>query len=303
MCSKASWPRRRGCAPAPRGGSMCLTKPRWTPSWRRHRGDRARALGHHGQQRGARIRPLESDDRAAVGILRRRGAAGARRRHRAQAAGDARGHRRGCAVLRVRPGGVDHGSSLGRRRREVTDLAAVLARLERDHARILAELVEFAAIPSVSTDPAHATDLRAAAAWVAAKLAAAGPFTVRIMPTPGASVVYAEWLAAPGAPTALIYGHYHLQPQAPAGQWHNPPLRPTLREGRLYGRGVSDDKGPLLIPIKAAAAFFAERARLPLNLKFLIEGEEDIRSRHLAAVLTGPTDTPPADPPLPPAAP
>ncbi len=177
----------------------------------------------------------------------------------------------------------------------MTDLAAVLARLERDHARILAELVEFAAIPSVSTDPAHATDLRAAAAWVAAKLAAAGPFTVRIMPTPGASVVYAEWLAAPGAPTALIYGHYDVQPEDPVDKWHSPPFRPTLREGRLYGRGVSDDKGPLLIPIKVAAAFFAERGRLPLNLKFLIEGEEEIGSRHLEAFIAGHSDMLAAD--------
>ena len=165
----------------------------------------------------------------------------------------------------------------------MTDLAAVLARLEAGHDRILAELVEFATIPSVSTDPAHAADVHAAAAWVAAKLKAAGPFTVKVMPTPGASVVYAEWLGAPGAPTALIYGHYDVQPEDPVELWHSPPFQPTLRDGRLYARGVSDDKGPMLIPIKVAEAFFATQGRLPINVKFMIEGEEEIGSRHLEA--------------------
>jgi acetylornithine deacetylase/succinyl-diaminopimelate desuccinylase-like protein len=161
------------------------------------------------------------------------------------------------------------------------ELAPVLAHLEAGHDRILGELKEFAAIPSVSTNPAHAADVRAAAQWVADKLAAAGPLTVRTMPTPGASVVYAEWLGAAGAPTALIYGHYDVQPEDPLEQWLNPPFTPTLRDGRLYARGVSDDKGPMLIPIKVAEAFFAVHARLPINVKFLLEGEEEIGSRHL----------------------
>jgi acetylornithine deacetylase/succinyl-diaminopimelate desuccinylase-like protein len=165
----------------------------------------------------------------------------------------------------------------------VTDLAAVLAHLEGGHDRILADLVEFATIPSVSTDPAHAADVHAAAAWVAAKLKAAGPFSVKTIPTPGASVVYAEWLGLPGAPTALIYGHYDVQPEDPVEKWHSPPFSPTLRDGRLYGRGVSDDKGPVLIPIKVAEAFFAVTGRLPINVKFMIEGEEEIGSRHLEA--------------------
>jgi acetylornithine deacetylase/succinyl-diaminopimelate desuccinylase-like protein len=163
------------------------------------------------------------------------------------------------------------------------DLGPVLAHLEAGHDRILGELKEFTAIPSVSTNPLHAADVRTAAAWVAAQLAAAGPLTVRTLPTPGASVVYAEWLGAAGAPTALIYGHYDVQPEDPLDQWASPPFTPTLRDGRLYARGASDDKGPLLIPIKVAAAFFAVRARLPINVKFMIEGEEEIGSRHLEA--------------------
>ncbi|HEX4632600.1 MAG TPA: dipeptidase [Gemmatimonadales bacterium] len=163
----------------------------------------------------------------------------------------------------------------------MSDLSVVLARLEAGHDRILAELVEFARIPSVSTDPQRAQDVSTAAAWVAAKLASAGPFTVRTMPTSGAPVVYAEWLGAAGAPTALIYGHYDVQPEDPVDRWHSPPFEPTVRDGRLYARGVSDDKGPMLIPIKVAEAFFAERRRLPLNLKFLIEGEEEVGSKNL----------------------
>jgi len=179
------------------------------------------------------------------------------------------------------------------------DLARVLAHLEKGHDRILAELVEFASIPSVSTEPAHVADVHAAAAWVAAKLSAAGPFTVRVIPTggptPGASIVYAEWLGAAGAPTALIYGHYDVQPEDPVEKWHSPPFTPTLRDGRLYARGVSDDKGPLLIPIKVAEAFFGERGRLPINLKFLIEGEEEIGSKHLEGFIAQHTDLLKAD--------
>jgi acetylornithine deacetylase/succinyl-diaminopimelate desuccinylase-like protein len=163
----------------------------------------------------------------------------------------------------------------------VTDLAAVLACLEERNDRILEELVAFAAIPSISTDPAHAADMAAAADWAARTLAAAGPFTVRTIPTPGATVVYAEWLGAPGAPTVLVYGHYDVQPADPLELWHSPPFSPTLRDGRLYARGVSDDKGPLLIPIKVAQAFFDTEGRLPINVKFVLEGEEEIGSLHL----------------------
>ena len=160
-------------------------------------------------------------------------------------------------------------------------MKALLVRLESSHGRILGELKEFAAIPSVSTDPAHAADIDKAAQWVATKLRAAGPFKVQVMPTHGASVVYAEWLGAPGARTILVYGHYDVQPEDPVDKWITPPFTPTLRDGRLYARGVSDDKGPMLIPIKVAEAFFAERKALPINVKFMIEGEEEIGSKHL----------------------
>ncbi len=157
----------------------------------------------------------------------------------------------------------------------------VLAHLQSNHDRILAELVELAAIPSVSTDPAHAADMLAAARWVETKLASAGPVAVHTIATPGNPVVYGEWLGAPGKLTVLVYGHYDVQPADPLEKWQSPPFTPTLRDGRLYARGVSDDKGPMLIPIKVAEAFFAVTGDLPVNVKFMFEGEEEIGSRHL----------------------
>ncbi len=156
-----------------------------------------------------------------------------------------------------------------------------LAYLEAQQERTLAELVEFAAIPSVSADPAHRADVERAAGWVADQLRAAGPFAVQIMPTARHPVVYAQWLGAAGAPTVLVYGHYDVQPVDPIDKWQSDPFRPTVRAGRLYARGVSDDKGPMLIPIKVAQAFFATRGALPLNIKCLFEGEEEIGSPSL----------------------
>lgn len=171
----------------------------------------------------------------------------------------------------------------------------VLAALRADHERILAQLVTFAALPSVSTDPAHAPDIAQTAQWVADQVAAAGPFSVRVLPTGGHPVVYAEWLGAPGRPTVLVYGHYDVQPPDPLDQWRTPPFTPTLRDGRLYARGVSDDKGPMLIPIAVAAACFAVSGSLPVNLKFLFEGEEEIGSRHLDGFVAAHTELLAAD--------
>ena len=153
--------------------------------------------------------------------------------------------------------------------------------LAAGHERILAELIEFASIPSVSADPAHRADIDRAANWVAERLVAAGPFNVQILPTARHPVVYAEWLGAAGAPTVLVYGHYDVQPPDPLEKWASEPFKPTVREGRLYSRGVSDDKGPMLIPIKVAEAFFAAGGALPINLKCIFEGEEEIGSPSL----------------------
>ncbi len=164
-------------------------------------------------------------------------------------------------------------------------LEKTLTYLTANRERVLSELIELAAIPSVSTDPAHATDVDAAARWVARALSAAGPFSVRTLPTTGNPVVYAEWLGAPGKPTVLVYGHYDVQPADPLEKWHSPPFVPTLRDGRLYARGVSDDKGPMLVPIKVAEAFFATAGALPVNVKCMFEGEEEIGSPSLDAFI------------------
>ncbi len=157
----------------------------------------------------------------------------------------------------------------------------VLSHIRAGRDRVLEELIAFASIPSVSTDPAHAADMVAAAEWVAARLRAAGPFEVRLMPTARNPVVYGEWLGAPGRPTVLVYGHYDVQPPEPLEKWTTPPFSPTVRDGRLYARGVSDDKGPMLLPIKAAEAYFATVGALPVNVKCMFEGEEEIGSPSL----------------------
>jgi acetylornithine deacetylase/succinyl-diaminopimelate desuccinylase-like protein len=156
-----------------------------------------------------------------------------------------------------------------------------LDHLAAHHDKILAELIEFARIPSVSTDPRHREDTARAAEWVAAQLRQAGPIDVRTVATGGHPVVYGEWLGAPKAPTLLVYGHYDVQPPDPLERWLSDPFEPEVRDGRLYGRGVSDNKGPMLVPLRVAQAFFATRGALPLNVKFVFEGEEEIGSRNL----------------------
>src|SRR5882724_10210277 len=157
----------------------------------------------------------------------------------------------------------------------------VLAHLKARHESILAELIEFTSIASVSTDPQHEADVKAAAAWVTGKLSAAGPLKARAIATPKNPIIYGEWLGAPGKPTVLVYGHYDVQPPDPLNKWETPPFTPTVRDGRLYARGVSDDKGPMLIPIKVAEAFFAVVGALPLNVKLMFEGEEEVASPSL----------------------
>ncbi len=147
------------------------------------------------------------------------------------------------------------------------------------------ELRSFCSIPSVSADPAYASGIADAAAWLAERLRRAGLEHVELLPTGGHPAIVADWLNAPGVPTVLVYGHYDVQPPDPVERWRSPPFTPELRDGRLYARGASDDKGPLLIPILVAEAFLAENKSLPVNLKLLIEGEEEMGSAHLGALV------------------
>lgn len=149
----------------------------------------------------------------------------------------------------------------------------------------LEDLKAFCRIPSVSTDPAYADGISAAANFVAERLSRAGFSAVELLETGGHPAVYGEIVSDPALPTFLVYGHYDVQPPDPVEKWQTPPFEPTVRDGRLYARGVSDDKGPLLIPILVAEAFMQTSGRLPVNLKVLIEGEEESGSPHFEATL------------------
>ncbi len=146
-----------------------------------------------------------------------------------------------------------------------------------NEARFLEELNAFLRIPSISTSPEHAADVRRAAGYVAARLTEAGLENVAVIPTEKHPLVYGEWLGAPGRPTVLCYGHYDVQPPDPIELWDSPPFEPTIRGGNLHARGAADDKGQMYMHIKAVEALRAVHGgRLPLNVKFLIEGEEEV---------------------------
>lgn len=151
----------------------------------------------------------------------------------------------------------------------------VFARLERGRDRAVAELCDFLRIPSISTDPAYDQEVDRAADWLIARFAEAGLATEKIA-TEHHPLVYAEWTGAgPDQPTVLVYGHYDVQPPDPLDLWRNPPFEPTIEEGRLVARGATDDKGQSYAHVVAVAAMLAERGKLPVNVKFLIEGEEE----------------------------
>ena len=164
-------------------------------------------------------------------------------------------------------------------------MSDVEAWLLAHEAQAIQTLIDFCRIPSVSTDPAFAAGIAKAAAFVADRLTQAGFPVVEVVETGGNPCVLAEWCDAPGAPTVLVYGHYDVQPPDPEDKWHSPPFAPEIRDDKIYARGASDDKGPLLIPILVVAAFKAVRGRLPLNLKILIEGEEETGSPHFDATV------------------
>lgn len=148
--------------------------------------------------------------------------------------------------------------------------------------RFVEELKTFLSIPSVSTRPEHAGDIRRAAEWLQARLLEAGFPRAEVMDTPHHPVVYAEWLAAgPDAPTVLVYGHYDVQPPDPLELWETPPFEPTVRGDDVFARGAADDKGQAYIYVKAVEAFRATEGRPPVNLKCIFEGEEEIGSPSL----------------------
>src|SRR6202789_2233832 len=142
----------------------------------------------------------------------------------------------------------------------------------------LTELKEFLRIPSVSAKSEHKPDIERAAQWVAEKLTIAGFKTVQVVPTALHPLVYAESLDAPGKPTILFYGHYDVQPAEPLDLWTSPAFEPTVRNGNIYGRGTADDKGQVHIHIKALESLQKVNGKFPINIKVLIEGEEEVGS-------------------------
>jgi len=146
------------------------------------------------------------------------------------------------------------------------------------------ELCQLLRIPSVSADPKHRADIRRAGDWVADQFRRLG-FAAEMIPTAGHPLVYAESPPVSGAATVLVYGHYDVQPTDPLDQWVSPPFEPTKRDGNLYARGATDDKGQMLTHIKSAEAWMEVEGRLPLNLKFIIEGEEEVGSEGLEKYL------------------
>lgn len=156
--------------------------------------------------------------------------------------------------------------------------------LRQHHDRHLEELLDFLRIPSVSTHPDHAADVAKAAEFVHHALEHAG-LDAEIMPTAKHPAVYAEKISDSSKPTVLIYGHYDVQPVDPLELWESPPFEPTIREGSVYARGASDDKGQMYAHIKGVEALLASSETLPVNIKFLLEGEEEIGSPNLEALI------------------
>ena len=155
-----------------------------------------------------------------------------------------------------------------------------------NRSRFVAELQTFIRFPTVSAQPERAGDLKRCAKWLANHLRRIGLENVRAISTPsGHPIVYADWLHAPGLPIVLIYGHYDVQPPDPLNEWHSPPFEPEVRGKDLYGRGASDDKGQLFAHIKALEAYLTTERRLPVNVRCIFEGEEEIGSKNLHAFL------------------
>ncbi|MBX3436164.1 MAG: dipeptidase [Planctomycetaceae bacterium] len=165
-----------------------------------------------------------------------------------------------------------------------SEIQAVLRALEENRSHRVGQLQELLRIPSVSADSRHHGDCRAAAQWVLAHLAASG-CDAELVETAGLPIIYAEWTQAEGAPTALIYGHYDVQPPDPLDEWTTPAFEPTIRDGCLFARGATDDKGQVFTHMASIAAWLKTVGRLPVNVKVVIEGEEEVGSNNLERFL------------------
>jgi acetylornithine deacetylase/succinyl-diaminopimelate desuccinylase-like protein len=156
----------------------------------------------------------------------------------------------------------------------------------RSHrSQFVADLFEFLRLPTISAQPTHASDMKRCASWLTEHLRQIGFDEVVTIPTAGHPIVYAQRESGGGLPTILIYGHYDVQPADDAKNWESPPFTPTVRDGAVYARGASDDKGQMFAHVKALQAYLATNGGLPLNVKCIFEGEEEIGSQHLGFFL------------------
>jgi acetylornithine deacetylase/succinyl-diaminopimelate desuccinylase-like protein len=162
----------------------------------------------------------------------------------------------------------------------------ILSFIESSSERYLSELKELLAIPSVSSQTERKPEIRRAAEWLKSHMTTIGLQNSQILETDGHPVVYSDWLNASGKPTILIYGHYDVQPEDPLNEWMTPPFEATVRDGNLYARGAADDKGQIFIHLKAIEAFLKDGGTLPLNIKIIFEGEEEIGSEHLGTFVS-----------------
>jgi acetylornithine deacetylase/succinyl-diaminopimelate desuccinylase-like protein len=167
-----------------------------------------------------------------------------------------------------------------------SDPSALVAWCAANRERFLRELGELVAIPSISADPARRGDVRVCAEAFVRRMRAAGLGRAEVLETGGNPVAYGEWLAAPGKPTILIYGHYDVQPVDPLELWTTPPFEAHVRDGKVYGRGTVDDKGQVLMHLAAVEAHLRVRGTLPLNVKVVVEGEEEVGSPSFESFLT-----------------
>ena len=166
--------------------------------------------------------------------------------------------------------------------------------VEKERQRLLADLIEWLRIPSISTLPANKADCRRAHQWIADRLARLG-FRIETIETAGHPMVWAVGPEVPGAPTVLCYGHYDVQPPDPLDQWVTPAFEPTVRNGKLYARGTADDKGQVFCVVAAVEGLLRTRGSLPVNVRFLIEGEEEVGSKGLHTFLTAQPERTKAD--------
>ncbi|MDR7238070.1 dipeptidase [Neobacillus drentensis] len=158
--------------------------------------------------------------------------------------------------------------------------------LSNQHDQNVEELKELLRIPSISSLSEHKEDIQKAASWIANKLESIGLEHVEIVQTKGHPIIYADWLHQENAPTVLVYGHYDVQPVDPLHLWETPPFEPTIRDEKIYARGATDDKGQTFLHIKAVETLLKVEGKLPVNVKFCIEGEEEIGSPHLPPYLS-----------------